>query len=468
MAIPASVKKCLEEQSVNYDLAAAGLTLDEVQPTSEVVIHPSQKAKLIILQDSIGLMQVLIPADSLLDLSHLCELLGRNLQAINDDELSKLLKPLSCQNLPGVPQLTGLDTVVEQSLLEKDQLYVDSGNDDVLIKLDKVQLRQITGKAKICTFTHKVERIQHQIDIESTEEDEKQITRAVQKFTSLRIKQRLVNTLEIPPMPDSAEKIIKLRVDPNAGIGELAKVVETDPSLAAQVVSWAASPFYAAPGKITSVHDAVVRVLGFDLVINLALGLALGRTLELPSDGPRGVTPYWQQAVYSATTMEAVVKVMNDDVRPSMGMAYLSGLLNNFGYLILAHVFPPHFSLISRYMEANPEIDHQIIEHHLIRVSREQIASWLMSAWNMPEEVVTALRWQTDPSYQGKHANYANLLYLVNQLLRERGIGTGPMHVISDSYFKRLGLNRDTVAEAVDSVMARKNHILAMAKNLSF
>lgn len=54
-------------------------------------------------------------------------------------------------------------------------------------------------------------------------------------------------------------------------------MVETDPALAAQVVSWAASPYYASPGKIRSVEDAIVRVLGFDLVINLALGLALGK-----------------------------------------------------------------------------------------------------------------------------------------------------------------------------------------------
>lgn len=63
-------------------------------------------------------------------------------------------------------------------------------------------------------------------------------------------------------------------------------MVETDPALAAQVVSWAASPYYASPGKIRSVEDAIVRVLGFDLVINLALGLALGKTLSLPKDHP--------------------------------------------------------------------------------------------------------------------------------------------------------------------------------------
>lgn len=34
-----------------------------------------------------------------------------------------------------------------------------------------------------------------------------------------------------------------------------------------------------------------MRVLGFDLVINLALGLALGKTLSLPKDHPQQTTP---------------------------------------------------------------------------------------------------------------------------------------------------------------------------------
>ncbi|MGB0439456.1 MAG: hypothetical protein ACPGFC_05040, partial [Paracoccaceae bacterium] len=31
-----------------------------------------------------------------------------------------------------------------------------------------------------------------------------------------------------------------------------------------------------------SIHDAIVRVLGFDMVLNLALGLALGKLGKVP------------------------------------------------------------------------------------------------------------------------------------------------------------------------------------------
>ena len=117
-----------------------------------------------------------------------------------------------------------------------------------------------------------------------------------------RIQQRLEATIEIPPLAETAQKIIKLRVDPNATIDDITGVVETDPALAAQVVSWAASPYYASPGKIRSVEDAIVRVLGFDLVINLALGLALGKTLSLPDAAGMQVAP--EQAAFALEPAE--------------------------------------------------------------------------------------------------------------------------------------------------------------------
>ena len=74
----------------------------------------------------------------------------------------------------------------------------------------------------------------------------------------------------------------------------------------------------------------------------------------MPKDSANGFTPYWQQAVFTASAVEALVGAIPAKDRPSMGLAYLSGLLHNFGYLILAQVFPPHFSNVCRYQEANP------------------------------------------------------------------------------------------------------------------
>jgi len=74
------------------------------------------------------------------------------------------------------------------------------------------------------------------------------------------------------------------------------------------VVSWASSPYYAAPGKVKSIQDAIVRVLGFDLVMNLALGLALGKTMRLPKEGRYGYRNYWLQAVHGAAMVKACAR----------------------------------------------------------------------------------------------------------------------------------------------------------------
>ena len=75
-------------------------------------------------------------------------------------------------------------------------------------------------------------------------------------------------------------------------------------------------------------------------MINLALGLALGKTLSLPKDHPQQATPYWQQAIYTAAVIEGLTRAMPRAQRPEAGLTYLAGLLHNFGYLLLAHVFP--------------------------------------------------------------------------------------------------------------------------------
>src|SRR5690606_16080929 len=112
--------------------------------------------------------------------------------------------------------------------------------------------------------------------------------------------------------------------------------------------SWAASPYYSAPGKIKSVHDAIVRVLGFDMVLNLALGLALGKTISGSEMSHEQITDYWRESAYTAASVEGLVTSISREYRPSFGMAYLAGLLSNFGYLVTAQVFPPYFASINR------------------------------------------------------------------------------------------------------------------------
>ena len=430
-----------------------------------VFAHPGlpaeQRIQAVLLEDAVGAMLVLYPQSQLLDLNHLAELTGRKLAAVKPERLQRMLDKHKLGCLPGLPPLTSSPCLYDDRLLQQSSLLVESGQPGVLLELTTETFKSLVGKASAAHFGVPLSSIQ--LNLDRPDDDRAEITQAVQAFTARRIQQRLEETIEIPPLPETAQKIIKLRVDPDATVDDITGVVETDPSLAAQVVSWAASPYYAAPGKIRSVEDAIVRVLGFDLEINLALGLALGKTLSLPKDSPQQSTPYWQQAIYCAAVIEGLTRAMPRGQRPEAGLTYLGGLLHNFGYLVLAHVFPPHFSLICRHQEVNPHLNHSYIEQHLLGITREQIGSWLMRFWDMPEELATALRFQHDPEYQSAQAPYANLLCLARNLLASRGIGSEPLGELPQSLFERLGISRQQADDAIDNVLQAEVALRALA-----
>ncbi|MBV4489219.1 aminoacyl-tRNA deacylase and HDOD domain-containing protein [Pseudomonas oryzicola] len=431
----------------------------------EVVEHTqlpaASRVQAVLLDDEIGALLVLFPQSQLLDLNRLAELTGRQLTAVSMARLKQMLDKHQLKALPGIPALTSSPCQYEKSLLDAERVYIQSGQTGLLLEIERAHFKRMLVKASASSFGLEVEAISPNLD--RPHDDTREISQAVQAFTARRIQKRLEETIEIPPLADTAQKIIKLRVDPNASIDDITGVVETDPALAAQVVSWAASPYYGSTHKIRSVEDAIVRVLGFDLVINLALGLALGKTLSLPKDHPQQATPYWQQSIYTAAVIDGLTRAMPRAERPEAGLTYLAGLLHNFGYLLLAHVFPPHFSLICRHLEVNPHLCHTYVEQHLLGISREQIGAWLMKLWDMPEELAAALRFQHDPTYEGEYSAFPNLVCLTTRLLRARGIGTGPQDEIPEELLERLGITRDKAEEVVNKVLEAENLLRELA-----
>lgn len=448
--IPVVVQEILNE----FKIPVLPTTAHELyQSVGEYTLPPysSKLAHCVLVKDYLGPVQVFIPGDRMLDLTQLSQVFGRQFSTLTIAEVNKLKIRYGLNEFPAIPQITDLETMIDQALLREEELYVYSGNiEKNQLKIPMSAFRALTAHAHVGNYTAPLRADSLKQD---SIQDLNDIHTAICRFTPLRIKQRLEQTLDLPPLPSVAHKIIELRVDPEADIKTLAATIAIDPSMSAQVLSWARSPYYGAPGKVQSIEDAVIRVLGFDLVINLALGLALGRSISVPKDGPHGYASFWKQAVLTATLCGDLVKKIPVAMRPPQGMAYLSGLLHNFGFLILAHVFPPQFSLVNRHIEVNSHINRTYIENHLLGISREQCAATLMSEWQMPEELITALRQMHNPNYEEDHSDYANLLYVAVRLLRERGVGDGPTETIPEAVFDRLGLTQENAAEVADNLV---------------
>ena len=467
MSVPASIEKLLKKHNVTYSIATIPVKGGKQEDSNIQAMFQNhgQTAHAHLLQNpSQQKLLAITPSQTILDLDAIKHSVGEPYCPVVGDALALFLRNLGLETMAAMPKLGNLPTIVDRQLLKQPTLLLNVGINDEHITIKGDAFKALIESTVVEDIAIPLASINRHVprNLET-----KTITQSVEKFTELRIKQRLDETLEIPPLPSIAQRIIQLRVDPNADVSDLCSVIELDPSLAAQVISWASSPYYSAPGEIKSIHDAIVRVLGFDMVLNLALGLSLGRTLKLPTRHPEGCLSYWEQAVYVATCSEAVISCMPREYRPGYGCAYLSGLLHNFGYLVIAEIFNTQFSKICEHIDTNPHADHQTVESHIIGVSRDQLGAWLMDCWNMPDEVCEAIRHQSDSSYKGEHADYAGLIYLTKKLLNEKGIRTGVSNTpIDNALFTRFSLEREAAEEAIDMMLSSSDVLASMAQQM--
>lgn len=449
MELPVTVQQALGD-------AAKGVSLRDARQANK-----HELLRMVLLNDGEGNLQAICCKEDLIDLERLNKQLGRDFRLMKPREQVRVKERAGLRELPALPSLTGWPTIVDRRVDDLPSVALELGEQNLAMVMPAEDFRALTANADRRSFTVASENIA--VNLDDPDNDRSQLTFAIKKFTSLRIQQRLEDTLELPPLPETAQRIIHLRVNPNAVMGDLVDIVESDPSLAAQVVSWASSSFYGAAGQVCSVHDAVSRVLGFDMVMNLAMGLSLGRALKQPDDHPDGHVDYWQQAIWQAQSAGILASMMPRGERPMFGLAYLAGLLHNFGYLLLAQVFPPHFNLVCRSLEVNSVLDSSVTEHYLLGITREQIAAQLMENWGMPDEVTLALRYQKNRGYKGANSIYARLLWLGRQLLTARGVALGACEPVGQEIYDELGLDRKQVEDQFDELVASKDNIMAMA-----
>lgn len=401
-----------------------------------------QALRLLMMHDEQGKYLLVVPADLELVSDLLETATGRQLKAISPAALQRYFRQPGMRRASGQSKLfNSLPAIADQSVIGDDALLIEAAT-GMLIDMDLTQDHlQHMPRARLGKSLASLS--------ESTETLHQQVESALYEHTHKRIGERIDETLAIPTLSPTTQKLLNLRSDPHAGVEQLVPIVSSDPSLSAQVVAWANSPMFAAPGRAKSIDDAVVRILGYDLVLNLSISMLLGNELKFDVKGPRGAVPFWMRALATARLMELLARQIPVTRRPVMGLVYLSGLLHNFGTLILAHLFAPQYATLCRMIELNPHIEHWRLERSLLGIDSGQLAAWLFRHWSLPDELIDAVHWQYQPELSPHKSPLAMLISLCSRLLREQGLSDGPVEALPEGMNDILGLRYPQIEEAL-------------------
>jgi len=270
---------------------------------------------------------------------------------------------------------------------------------------------------------------------------------------------------ELPTLPEIARRLLELQMNPNATSQQLVDIIENDPVSSSQVLKYANSAFFNSARKIESLKDAI-NLFGFDNALNCSLSLATAKNFSIPSDGPIGMHAFWKHAIYSAHLMQILANKIPEGNGPKPGLAYLAGLLHNFGYVLLGHAFPNEFNQLNKNLKILNTRDVLPVESNLLGIHHYQLAVWLMRKWGLPTEILAAAFEHHNESYRGKHYEYANLTLVADRILCTHGIGDVDNDELPPRILSSLNIDLIAVQAATKELLNNKARIDGLIEGL--
>ena len=281
------------------------------------------------------------------------------------------------------------------------------------------------------------------------------------------VRKRIKQTNELLPLPEVAHDLLRLRNNPNASVNDLVKVVSKDPGLSIKIRSYARAALFGFGERITSIHQAITIVMGYDTALHLTLGVAAGSFLKTPADGPIGRKAAWQHGLHTAALTQELAILLPGDLRPTPGLCHLSGLLHDFGLLLFGHWYPAQFTKLNNLLEVSSNVDIRDLELFLFGISHDTIGSNLMRSWNMPEEVSTVAGEHHFPEYDGKHALIVKLVALANRLLNNAVIKNNTTRQPTGFLVDSLNISENQAVSALAKILEHEDEFVEMAEQLS-
>jgi HD-like signal output (HDOD) protein len=230
----------------------------------------------------------------------------------------------------------------------------------------------------------------------------------------------LRNLVKLPPMPQVILRAREVMDDPDAGLRDLALIIESDQALVAKVLSLANSAYYGISGQVSSVQHAAVllglNTLG-DLVILSASSVFLDRELGGYRLAPQTI---WRHSLSTALLARAIAGRRYPGLEAD---AFIVGLLHDAGKLILEPF------VLARRAAASPEPPSDgsptgDLERKWFGLDHAEAIALACRFWRFPEPQVKGIRFHHDPAGSARSA-LAHIAHLANALAYRAGFGGG-------------------------------------------
>lgn len=255
----------------------------------------------------------------------------------------------------------------------------------------------------------------------------------------------------LPPLSKTIADINRVYADEEAGIGELAKVIEHDPMIVANLLKAANSPLYGFGKEIKNVSQAV-SLFGMSMTRSIALGNAVRKLLNVDMQ-PYGITSdeFAEISSMQATLMNKWYSKID---RQKAETLYLAAFLQETGKILIASDVIKEDEDVSFKSEIELSNNIAMVEKSYVGSTSAEVTAAVFEHWKFDDHFVQMIHFADNPAAApDEYKEYATALHIVktaipvNKPLEEQPINFALRKA------RDAGYNHELLEDCIDDML---------------
>ena len=268
----------------------------------------------------------------------------------------------------------------------------------------------------------------------------------------------LSDDVKLPTLPSIALRIIDAVKADEASLTELARIVSSDPALAARVLKISNSSFYSLPQKVDTIQKALT-ILGTETLKNIALSFVIVKWMKTDNGESFNYEIFWKRAVTSAVAADLIagaIKQKSDDI-------FISGLLQDIGIIILYLCMSEEYLTVfdEKRVSAAPVT---VAEKKIFGFDHQEVGMRMLEKWGLPESIYMPIGFHhKSKNIPEAHEAKARILWLADRMssVYHGSRCAEKMKDINRTLGRTYGFSEEDTNRIIDAVANKSIEILS-------
>lgn len=271
--------------------------------------------------------------------------------------------------------------------------------------------------------------------------------------TVVTLEDIVAKTPDLPSFPAAAMKVLREAESSTSNASSIAQILAQDQALSARVLRLANSAYYGLTRKVSNLQESVV-VLGTRCVRNLCMVAAtypwMSRSLDGYALGPRELWTHSFGTALGSQFIARFSKKCNED------LAFTAGLLHDIGKVALSVWLENKTLSVAKYA-SQADVTFDAAEKRILGFDHCQVGEHLAINWNLPEDIVAAIRWHHTPGAIENTPPLVDCVHLGIYMTMAMGLGLGGdglQYEFCPDSFDRLGISATALDQIADEFLS--------------